>query len=114
MVPSWVFLAERGRASLLLNFRTIQDLPPWTYRLPRWQAERAVIRGGGGIHVLPHELPDAAMAALTVHAASRLPIKFFRRREPPQNRPPHFPARASPPPQIVSDQISGDGAWMKI
>src|SRR5262249_41521508 len=57
MVPSWVFLAERGRASLLLNFRTIQDLPPWTYRLPRWQAERAVIRGGGVIHVLPHELP---------------------------------------------------------
>src|SRR5262249_44498802 len=46
MVPSWVFLAERGRASLLLNFRTIQDLPPWTYRLPRWQAERAVICGG--------------------------------------------------------------------
>jgi hypothetical protein len=25
-----------------------------------------------------------------------------------------FPARISSPPEIVSDQISGDGAWMKI
>jgi hypothetical protein len=31
-----------------------------------------------------------------------------------KNRPPHFPARTSSPPEIVSDQISGDEAWMKI
>src|SRR5262249_27103338 len=31
-----------------------------------------------------------------------------------QNRPPHFPARTSSPPEIVSDQISGDGAWMNF
>src|SRR5215831_1223229 len=30
-----------------------------------------------------------------------------------QNRPPHCLARTSSPPEIVSDQISGDGAWMK-
>ena len=32
----------------------------------------------------------------------------------PKNRPPHFPARTSSPPEIVSDQISGDGAWMNF
>ena len=47
----------------------------------------AVIRGGGGIHVLPHELPDAAMAALTIHAASRLPINFFQGGSPKQATP---------------------------
>src|SRR5215813_1741414 len=31
-----------------------------------------------------------------------------------QNRPPHFPARTSSPPEIVSDQISGDGAWLNF
>ena len=31
-----------------------------------------------------------------------------------QNRPPHFPARTSSPPEIVSDQISGDEAWMNF
>src|SRR5262245_35097393 len=31
-----------------------------------------------------------------------------------KNRPPHFPARTSSPPEIVSDQISGDGAWMNF
>src|SRR5215470_16606074 len=32
----------------------------------------------------------------------------------PKNRPLHFPARTSSPPEIVSDQISGDGAWMNF
>jgi len=32
----------------------------------------------------------------------------------PKNRPPHFPARTSSPPEIVSDQISGDSAWMNF
>jgi hypothetical protein len=40
------------------------------------------------------------------------PPKIFK--EVAQNRPPHFLARTSSPPEIVSDQISGDGAWMKI
>src|SRR6516162_9538635 len=47
----------------------------------------AVIRGGGGIHVLPHELPDAAIAALTINAASRLPINFFQGGSPKQATP---------------------------
>src|SRR5262249_12850297 len=37
------------------------------------------------------------------------PPKIFSK-EVAQNRPPHFPARTSPPPEIVSDQISGDEA----
>jgi hypothetical protein len=41
------------------------------------------------------------------------PLKIFSK-EVAQNRPPHFRARISSPPEIVSDQISGDGAWMKI
>jgi hypothetical protein len=41
------------------------------------------------------------------------PPKIFSK-EVAKNRPPHFPARTSSPPEIVSDQISGDGAWMKI
>ena len=36
------------------------------------------------------------------------PIIFSK--EVAQNRPPHFLARTSSPPEIVSDQISGDGA----
>jgi hypothetical protein len=40
------------------------------------------------------------------------PIIFSK--EVAQNRPPHFLARTFSPPEIVSDQISGDGAWMKI
>src|SRR5215831_16872321 len=40
------------------------------------------------------------------------PIIFSK--EVAQNRPPHFPARTSSPPEIVSDQISGDGAWMNF
>src|SRR5215475_5378733 len=40
------------------------------------------------------------------------PKIFFK--EVAQNRPPHFPARTSSPPEIVSDQISGDGAWMNF
>src|SRR5499433_3410017 len=31
-----------------------------------------------------------------------------------KNRPPHSPARTSSPPEIVSDQTSGDGAWMNF
>src|SRR5262245_47579778 len=41
------------------------------------------------------------------------PLIFFPRRKP-KNRPPHFPARTSSPPKIVSDQISVDGAWMNF
>ena len=41
------------------------------------------------------------------------PPKIFSK-EVAQNRPPHFPARTSSPPEIVSDQISGDGAWMNF
>src|SRR5262245_14048805 len=41
------------------------------------------------------------------------PPKIFSK-EVAQNRPPHFCARASSPPEIVSDQISGDGAWMNF
>src|SRR6516165_6574909 len=40
------------------------------------------------------------------------PIIFSK--EVAQNRPPHFPARTSSPPEIVSDQISGDEAWMNF
>ena len=40
------------------------------------------------------------------------PIIFSK--EVAKNRPPHFPARTSSPPEIVSDQISGDGAWMNF
>src|SRR5262249_36377367 len=40
------------------------------------------------------------------------PKIFFK--EVAQNRPPHFLARTSSPPEIVSDQISGDGAWMNF
>src|SRR6516225_2773353 len=39
------------------------------------------------------------------------PPKIFSK-EVAQNRPPHFPARTSSPPEIVSAQLSGDGAWM--
>src|SRR5262249_52965727 len=41
------------------------------------------------------------------------PPKIFSQ-EVAQNRPPHFLARTSSPPEIVSDQISGDGAWMNF
>src|SRR6516165_5842642 len=41
------------------------------------------------------------------------PPKIFSK-EVAQNRPPHFPARTCSPPEIVSDQISGDGAWMNF
>src|SRR5262245_34065461 len=41
------------------------------------------------------------------------PPIFFPRRWP-KNRLPHFPARASSLPEIVSDQVSGDGAWMNV
>jgi hypothetical protein len=41
------------------------------------------------------------------------PPKIFSK-EVAKNRPPHFPARTSSPPEIVFDQISGDEAWMKI
>ena len=41
------------------------------------------------------------------------PPKIFSK-EVAQNRPPYFPARTSSPPEIVSDQISGDGAWMNF
>src|SRR5262245_8470034 len=41
------------------------------------------------------------------------PPKIFSK-EVAQNRPPHFPARTSSPPEIVSDQTSGDGAWMNF
>jgi hypothetical protein len=40
------------------------------------------------------------------------PAKIFSK-EVAQNRPPHFPARTSSPPEIVSDQISGDEAVMR-
>src|SRR5262249_46768808 len=40
------------------------------------------------------------------------PIIFSK--EVAQNRPPHFLARTSSLPEIVSDQISGEGVWMKI
>src|SRR5262249_2098480 len=38
--------------------------------------------------------------------------KFFQGGSPKQAT--HFPARTSSPPEIVSDQISGDGAWMNF
>src|SRR6516225_9678212 len=41
------------------------------------------------------------------------PPKIFSK-EVAENRPLHFPARTSSPPEIVSDQISGDGAWMNF
>ena len=41
------------------------------------------------------------------------PIIFSK--EVAQNRPPHLPRQQPPlPPEIVSDQISGDGAWMNF
>src|SRR6516162_8582886 len=40
------------------------------------------------------------------------PIIFSK--EVAQNRPPHFCARTSSPPEIVSDQISGEEAWMNF
>src|SRR5262249_44272417 len=41
------------------------------------------------------------------------PPKIFSK-EVAQNRPPPFPARTSSRPEIVSDQIFGDGAWMNF
>src|SRR5262249_29901195 len=41
------------------------------------------------------------------------PPKIFSE-EVTQNRPPFSPARTSSPPEIVSDHISGDGAWMNF
>jgi hypothetical protein len=41
------------------------------------------------------------------------PPKIFSK-EVAQKQATPFPARTSSPPEIVSDQISRDGAWMKI
>src|SRR5262249_61898398 len=41
------------------------------------------------------------------------PPKFFFK-EVAQKQATHFPARTSSPPEIVSDQISEDGAWMNF
>jgi len=41
------------------------------------------------------------------------PPKIFSK-EVAQNRPPHFSRQDLLTPEIVSDQISGDGAWMNF
>src|SRR5262244_3380456 len=70
--------------------------------------------------VLPTErIAHLGTADCCIHPPGRnemiaiTPPKIFSK-EVAQNRPPHFCARTSSPPEIVSDQISGDGAWMKI
>src|SRR5215470_3578093 len=67
--------------------------------------------------VLPTErIAHLGTADCCIHPPGRnqmitvTPPKIFSK-EVAQNRPPHFPARTSSPPEIVSDQISGDGAW---
>src|SRR5262244_149253 len=73
---------------------------------------------------MPPVLPTESIAHLgtadcCIHPPGRndmiaiTPPKIFSK-EVAQNRPPHFPARTSSPPEIVSDQISGDGAWMNF
>jgi hypothetical protein len=72
---------------------------------------------------MPPVLPTERIAHLgtgcCIHPPGRnkmiaiTPPKIFSK-EVAQNKPPHFPARTSSPPEIVYDQISGDGAWMKI
>src|SRR5262249_31049735 len=66
----------------------------------------------GGFHRLIQRVGEASClrVAWCLTAAAD---KFFPK-EVAQNRPPHFPARTSSPPEIVSDQISGDGAWMNF
>src|SRR5499433_1218977 len=70
--------------------------------------------------VLPTErIAHLGTAECCIHPPGRnemsaiTPPKIFSK-EVAQNRPPHFPARTSSPPEIVSDQISGDGAWMNF
>jgi hypothetical protein len=70
--------------------------------------------------VLPTErIAHLGTADCCIHPPGRnemiaiTPPKIFSK-EVAQNRPPHFPARTSSPPEIVFDQISGDEAWMKI
>jgi hypothetical protein len=66
--------------------------------------------------VLPTErIAHLGTADCCIHPAGRNemiaitpPIFFFK--EVAQNRPPHFSARTSSLPEIVSDQISGDEA----
>src|SRR6516164_11495986 len=60
----------------------------------------------GTAHCCIHPPGRNEMIAIT-------PPKIFSK-EVAQNRPPHFLARTSSPPEIVSDQISGDGAWMNF
>src|SRR5262249_23477953 len=73
---------------------------------------------------VPPVLPDRKIAHLgtadrCIHPPGRnemiaiTPPKTFSN-EVAQNRPPHSPARTSSPPEIVSDQISEDGAWMNF
>src|SRR5215510_16609119 len=70
--------------------------------------------------VLPTErIAHLGTADCCIHPPGRnemiaiTPPKIFSK-EVAQNRPPHFCARASSPLEIVSDQISGDGAWMNF
>src|SRR5215831_11520474 len=70
--------------------------------------------------VLPTErIAHLGTADCCIHPPGRndmiaiTPPKIFSK-EVAQNRPPPFPARTSSPPEIVSDQISGDGARRKF
>jgi hypothetical protein len=65
--------------------------------------------------VLPTErIAHLGTADCCIHPPGRneiaiTPPKIFSK-EVAQSRPPHFLARTSSPPEIVSDQVSGDGA----
>src|SRR5262249_16716470 len=70
--------------------------------------------------VLPIErLAHLGTAECCIHPPGRnemsaiTPPKIFSK-EVAQTRPPHFSPEPPSAPEIVSDQISGDGAWMKI
>src|SRR6516162_9123028 len=98
----WVIAARKGRAQVA---QRVGVGPGGSWR----PDVRVIAKQFGVDHATVQRISRPFAAASVV-----VPPKIFSK-EVAQNRPPHLP-RQQPhsPPKIVSDQISGDGAWMNF